>query len=342
MKDIKIYIVETDFKNKNVDVLGRKLGDYIYNNISDYEKINSLSEINADIDCKYLGVFYNYMPLMTDVVVEEVLEYLAEDGNKCLSVGDGFVCTKDCFKDIDLDNMEIKFQYSGLESMTCNDNISFPDIYQELSYINIDKALENGALIYDRVGVYIDNDVVIEENAVIYPNVTIKGNSVIESGAILRSGTVIENSIIKSGANILSSYIYDSKIGENTTVGPCSLIRANSDIGKNIRIGDFVEIKNSKLDEGCKAAHLTYVGDAELGKRVNLGCGTVFANYNGKIKQKTFVGDDAFIGSNTNLVAPVKVGNKAFTAAGSTVTDDVPDDTLCIARSRQVHKDLKN
>ena len=125
---------------------------------------------------------------------------------------------------------------------------------------------------------------------------------------------------------------------EGADIGPFVHIRPNSVIGEKVHLGNFVEVKNSNIDTGTKVSHLTYVGDSDIGKRVNFGCGTVTVNYTGKAKYRTTIGDDAFIGCNTNLVAPVKVGKGAYTAAGSTITEDIPADSLGIARARQVNK----
>lgn len=130
----------------------------------------------------------------------------------------------------------------------------------------------------------------------------------------------------------------DSEVSEGAHVGPFAYLRPNSKIGKNVKIGDFVEIKNATLDEGTKVSHLTYVGDTDVGKRVNFGCGCVTVNYDGKKKYRSTIGDDAFIGCNTNLVSPVTVNDNAYIAAGSTITDEVPESALAIARSRQVNK----
>ena len=127
----------------------------------------------------------------------------------------------------------------------------------------------------------------------------------------------------------------DSNIGDNSTVGPYAYIRPNSVIGKNVKIGDFVEVKNSVIDEGTKVSHLTYIGDSDVGKNINFGCGTVTVNYDGKNKFRTTIEDDAFIGCNTNLIAPVTVKKGSYIAAGSTITKEVPEDALAVARARQ-------
>ena len=125
---------------------------------------------------------------------------------------------------------------------------------------------------------------------------------------------------------------------DGVKIGPFAYIRPNCHVGENVKVGDFVELKNSTIGAGTKISHLTYVGDSDVGERVNFGCGTVTVNYDGFTKFRTTIGDDAFIGCNTNLVAPVKVGDGAYTAAGSTITDDVPGDSLAIARTRQTVK----
>lgn len=130
----------------------------------------------------------------------------------------------------------------------------------------------------------------------------------------------------------------ESSVGSDTTVGPYAYVRPNSHIGSHVKVGDFVEVKNSTVDDGTKISHLTYVGDSDVGKNVNFGCGTVTVNYDGKNKFRTTIGNNAFIGCNTNLVAPVTVGDNSFIAAGSTITDEVPEDGFAIARQRQTVK----
>ena len=136
-----------------------------------------------------------------------------------------------------------------------------------------------------------------------------------------------------------NTQITDSEIKDGADCGPFVRIRANSVVGEHVHIGNFVEIKNSTLGEGTKCAHLTYVGDSDVGKNVNFGCGTVTVNYDGKNKHRCKIGNGAFIGCNTNLVAPVEIGDLAFTAAGSTITDDVPGGALSVARAKQVNKE---
>lgn len=197
----------------------------------------------------------------------------------------------------------------------------------------------NGVTIVDPNNTYIGLDVEIGNDTIIYPGNVIEGTTVIKSNCILYPNSRIENSTIEKGVTIQSSVILESSVGENTTVGPFAYIRPESKIGNNARIGDFVEIKKSSIGNNTKVSHLTYIGDAEVGSGCNFGCGTVVVNYNGKEKNKTIIGDNSFIGCNTNLVSPVTVEDNTYIAAGSTITDKVPEGSLAIARARQVVKE---
>lgn len=188
-------------------------------------------------------------------------------------------------------------------------------------------------IIIDKSTTFIDDKSVIEEGVIIYP-FTVIVSSNIEKGSVIKSFSHIENSCVKSGATIFASVIESSTVGENAIIGPFSHLRPNSTIGQNAKIGNFVEIKNSLVGDKTKVSHLSYVGDASIGKEVNIGCGVVFVNFNGKTKNRTSVGDQSFIGSSVNLIAPVKVGRRAFVCAGTTVDKDVSDNDFVIGRSR--------
>lgn len=202
-----------------------------------------------------------------------------------------------------------------------------------------DYHMQNGVTLKDPKTTYIDKDVELEPDVVIYPNCNIMGNCKIGKNTIIRENTTIENSNIGEDCIIKSSTIVESIVGNNTTIGPNAYLRPKTQVGNHCKIGDFVELKNAKFGDGSKASHLAYIGDAVVGENVNIGCGVVFVNYDGKNKFVSTVGDNAFIGSNVNLVAPVEIGDNAFVAAGSTITDDVPGKSLAIARQRQVNKE---
>lgn len=194
--------------------------------------------------------------------------------------------------------------------------------------------MEAGVDFIDVRTAYIDEGVEIGAGTVIYPCVVIEGDVRIGRDCVIGQNTRIKGSVIGDGTTVQSSVILESKVGSDTSVGPFAYLRPGSEVGNGCKVGDFVEIKNSKMGDGAKAAHLTYVGDSDVGKRVNLGCGVVFVNYDGSKKYRSVVEDDAFIGCNVNLVSPVHVGEKAYVAAGSTITEDVPDGALYVARAR--------
>ena len=190
----------------------------------------------------------------------------------------------------------------------------------------------------DATNTYIAPNAIIGRDTTIYPNVTIKSNTVIGEDCQIKPNSYLENAKIGNGVKVLSSTISDSKIGDFTSVGPYAHIRNNCDLGESVRIGNFVELKNTTYGNGSKTAHLSYLGDTEVGNNTNIGCGTITVNYDGKNKYKTKIGSDAFIGCNSNLIAPLEIGDGAVVAAGTTVTENAPDDTLVIARVKQENK----
>lgn len=220
-----------------------------------------------------------------------------------------------------------------------NDFYTLSKVEQKIKIFTNKKHLMNGVNIISPETVTISSEVIIESGVTIYPNTFITGKSIIHTGAVVGPDSEVHNSEILSGAQIRHSLVTDSKVGKNTTVGPFAHLRNNTEVRDNCRIGNFVEIKNSLVDEGTKISHLTYLGDTTCGKNVNWGCGCVTVNYDGKYKHRTTVGDNVFIGCNTNLIAPINVGNNVFIAAGSTITEDIPDEAFSIARNRQVTKE---
>ena len=203
----------------------------------------------------------------------------------------------------------------------------------------LEKHFANGVNILDANATYIDPRVEIGSGTLILPGTILKGNTVIGKNCTIGPNAVVSSCTVGDETEINASQTNDSVIGSHTTVGPFAYVRPNSRIGDHVKVGDFVEIKNSVIGSGTKISHLTYVGDSDCGERVNFGCGTVTTNYDGFEKFRCTIGDDAFIGCNTNLIAPVRVGSGSYIAAGSTVTDEVPEGALAIARARQINKD---
>lgn len=225
------------------------------------------------------------------------------------------------------------------ETMGVNDlySISIAEKYIR-DMVNKRHMLE-GVSIINPETVTLGDNIIIEKGAVIFPNTTITGNTVIKKNAKIGPNTEIHDSIIHENVTVKHSLVYDSVVMENTTVGPFAHLRDKAVIGKDNRIGNFVEVKKSTIGNHTKAAHLAYIGDSEVGNNVNFGCGSVTVNYDGVSKHKTKIGDDVFIGCNVNLIAPVEIGDNVFLAAGSTVTQNVPSGSLTIARTKQINKE---
>lgn len=199
--------------------------------------------------------------------------------------------------------------------------------------------MQNGVTIKGFESVYIETDVEIEPNVTIEGNVSLKGKTKIKEMAFIGRSTELIDVEVGVGTRIIHSYVQNSKIGKFVNIGPYAHIRPESEIGDEAKIGNFVEVKKSKIQAKSKVSHLSYIGDAEIGKDVNIGCGTITVNYDGENKHKTEIEDGAFVGCNVNLVAPVKVGKNSIVAAGSTITDEVPENALAIARQRQTNKE---
>ena len=200
------------------------------------------------------------------------------------------------------------------------------------------RLMEEGVRIVDPNSVYVGPRVTVGAGSVLLPGTILRGRTVIGGACEIGPNTMIRDCTIGERCTVNASQLNESTVDAGTKVGPFAYVRPNCHVGRDVKVGDFVELKNSTIGDGTKISHLTYVGDSDVGGHVNFGCGTVTVNYDGITKYRTTIGDNAFIGCNTNLVAPVKIGDGAYTAAGSTITDDVPGDSLAIARSVQVIK----
>lgn len=199
----------------------------------------------------------------------------------------------------------------------------------------VKRHIQNGVRVLDPSAVYIDPRVSIGRGTAVLPGSILRGGTVIGRDCVIGPNAMVRDCTVGDETEINASQANESVIGSRTHVGPFAYIRPGCTIGDDIKVGDFVEVKNSTIGDGTKISHLTYVGDSDVGKKVNFGCGTVTTNYDGFKKYRCTIGDGAFLGCNTNLVAPVTVGDGAYTAAGSTITEEVPPDALAVARSRQ-------
>jgi bifunctional UDP-N-acetylglucosamine pyrophosphorylase/glucosamine-1-phosphate N-acetyltransferase len=224
------------------------------------------------------------------------------------------------------------------ESLGVNDRIALAEANRLMRQRINRQHMQNGVTLIDPATTYIDEGVVIGSDTLIEAGVIIKGQTTIGEDCVITAASEIEDSKIGNQVTIKASTIEESIIHDGADVGPNAHLRPNAEILAHAHIGNFVEIKNATIGEGTKVGHLSYVGDATLGKNINVGCGVVFVNYDGKSKFKTTVGDNCFIGSGSNLVAPLTIEEETMIAAGSTITKDVPKHSMAIARARQENK----
>lgn len=309
-----------------------KYGRIIRNSQGEVEKIVEfkdcneeevkVNEINSGMYCFDIDILLNTLGKLNnnnnqgEYYLTDVIEILKSEGKKIGAIA--------------VDVEEITAVNSKAELSVANDIMR--------SRINRNH-MDNGVIIMDTRSTYIECDVIIGQDTVVYPGNIIEGTTVVGENCVLYSNNRITNSIIGDDVTVENSVVLNSKIGDNTTVGPFAYIRPETTIGNNARIGDFVEIKKSSIGDGTKVSHLTYIGDAEVGEKCNFGCGTVVVNYDGKAKYKTTIGNNVFIGCNTNLVSPVEVEDNTYIAAGSTITEKIPEGSLAIARARQINKE---
>lgn len=204
--------------------------------------------------------------------------------------------------------------------------------------LSLERLFAAGVRVMDPASTFVGPAVTVGAGSVLLPGTILRGKTVIGKDCEIGPNAMIRDCIIGDRVVVNASQLNESTVDDDTAVGPFAYVRPHCRIGKGVKVGDFVELKNSTVGDGTKISHLTYVGDTDAGAGINFGCGTVTVNYDGEKKFRTTIGDHAFIGCNTNLVAPVSVGEGAYTAAGSTITEDVPPDSLAIARDRQVVK----
>lgn len=225
------------------------------------------------------------------------------------------------------------------ESIGVNDRVALAEATRLMRERINAKHMKNGVTFFDPSSTYIDIDVMIDSDTTIESGVQLKGSTTIGKNCYIGAHSEIVDSTLEDDITVKSSFIEQSVLHTNCDIGPYAHLRPASEIGSRVHIGNFVEIKKATIDEDTKIGHLTYVGDASVGKDVNIGCGTIFVNFDGKSKHRVDVGDNSFIGCNANLVAPVSIGKNSFVAAGSTVTKNVPDESLAIARTQQINKE---
>ena len=224
------------------------------------------------------------------------------------------------------------------ETLGVNDRVALAQAEEIMRHRINEKHMRNGVTIINPATTHISADTIIGRDTVIKPGVNIEGTTIIGEDCIIGPNSTVINSRIGDRTTVQNSVVTSSIVGEDTAVGPFAHLRPESQLGNHVKIGNFVEVKKSTLGNDTKVSHLSYIGDAEVGNNVNIGCGSITVNYDGKDKHKTVIEDDVFVGCNSNLVAPVTLGTGSFIAAGSTITKNVPGDALAIGRSKQENK----
>ena len=332
-KNYKLLIVECEGSHAGVnlselDICGRNALSWLMSISDECEVIKSVnpSELTDTI------VLYSDTPLVNEDTLKGICEYMEEHELDSVEMARGYVIGKsfaDCRK-VDLCSDDF---------VRLSDSINYSKICKALrERINL-SHMQNGVFMTDPDTVYIDAGVAIGEGTVIAPNNRLAGATVIGKNCVLESGNFLTDTVISDNVKLTSVVSVEARVGEGTTVGPYVYLRPSANVGAHCKVGDFVEIKNSNIADGTKVPHLAYVGDADVGSGVNVGCGVIFANYDGRKKHRTTVGDKTFIGSNTTLIAPIEVGEKVFIAAGATISRSLPDGALVIARARETIKE---
>jgi len=223
-----------------------------------------------------------------------------------------------------------------IEVTGINDRVQLAEVEQYMRRRVLDGLMRAGVTVIDPLSTFVSRKVRVGRDTVIYPFTFIEGDTVIGEDCVIGPGSRLVNATVGTGVSIQNSIVLNSCIGDNCNIGPFAYLRPDTTLGRGVKVGDFVEIKKSFIGDDSKVPHLSYVGDATIGKKVNIGAGTITCNYDGRQKWTTRIGDGAFIGSNTNLVAPVEVGEQAITGAGSTITKDIPAGALGVERAKQM------
>ncbi len=322
MENLYVSFMETNCSQQML--LGRRVRDFVTREFEGRDGVG-MGDVKNDEICAVLTLD---MPLIS---YDDVMRYvglmrmrrikrieLGRQGEAYISIGnapsEGIFAEDDAFLKI-------------------SDAKSYNMVYNLLRQKILRAHLRRGVNIIDISTCFVDDTVSLESGSTIMPFCRLEGNTSVARGATVSASTIIDG-FVGEGATVEMSYIVSSTIGSHATVGPFARLR-EATVGEGCRVGDFVEIKASELGRGVKAAHLAYIGDATVGEGTNVGCGTVFCNYDGHFKHRTEVGRGCFIGANSNLIAPLKVGADAFIAAGTTVTKDVADGSFTIGRVRQ-------
>ncbi len=217
----------------------------------------------------------------------------------------------------------------------CNDRVELAERRRKLNDRVLDRLMRDGVTVVDPQTTWVDVTCSVGADAVLEPGTQLRGSTTVATGAVVGPDTTLVDCVVDADASVVRSHCLGAEIGPEATVGPFSYLRPGTRLGRGAKVGAFVETKNVQVGDGSKVPHLSYVGDATIGRGANVGAATVFVNYDGVAKHHTTIGDQVRIGSDTMLVAPVTVGDGAYTAAGSVITSDVPPGAMAVARAPQ-------
>lgn len=331
--EFKVYIVNRGAEYfgvdlSTIDLLGRTQTEWLEKLDDKAEKVDVI-ELDK---LKYAIVLYSDTPLVTYDDLSIAVEVMEEREIENAILPSGYIITenKEEFKHIPV---------SCDNYLRLTDCESYEKILNALKLRINKEHMQSGVFIMDTASVYIDDTVEIGKGSMIKANNTLKGDTFIGENVVLECNNNLTDTTVGNDAKLTQVVSQSAEIGDLTTVGPFVYLRPGAKIGKGCKVGDFVEIKNSVIADGSKVPHLAYVGDADVGSKVNVGCGVIFANYDGKHKHRTKVGDNVFIGSNTTLIAPIEVGDGSFIAAGATIAHSVPGGAFVIARASETIKE---
>ena len=324
----KYYLVRTD--NMDVKLMGLSSEEWLMREFPQAERV-SLSEVGKLLASSGNVIIYDDTPLLRRKDVERIVEEAEIRGLDAVELKRMSITGSG--KPVRLDMAD--------EALTRLTPLTLPGIVNSLKEEILLGHMQNGVIIYDKATTFIDAETVIGSGTVIKPFNVLEGKCVIGKNVVLSPRNTLTDTIVKDGSSLIGMVATEAVIGENCKLGPYSYLRPGTVVADGCKVGDFVEIKNSNIGPGTKVPHLSYVGDADVGGGVNIGCGVIVANYDGKKKHRTTIKDKSFIGSNTTLIAPVTVGETSFIAAGSTVAHGVPDGSFVIARSMEVVKPEK-
>ena len=313
-------------------ICGRNMAEWVNATTAPFQTKNLVVSPTDDIitlfknnltNASFTVITYADMPLLTTQDILDAVDYCFHKNVPAVKLPRGWVFNTELVAQSETFPV-LEFKAANQENYAVAfNNTQIAKIRMMMQERINQQHLKDGVILIDPNHTYIDADVQIDAGVTIEPNAHLCGKTTIHSGTEILDGC----------------HITDSAIGQNCQVGPYAHIRPNCSIGNNCRIGNYVEVKRSQIGDGTKVAHMTYVGDSTIGKDCNIGCGVIFCNYNGKTKSNCLIGDNTFIGSNSCLVAPVQIGEHAYIAAGSVITDELPARALGIARARQAIKE---